>query len=127
MIIRWTRSNAPKHVARNFHLGEFECRCGVCEEQLIDSNLLELLDSLRDDVKGPIHIHSGFRCEARNIAVGGETKSRHLRGLAADISSSSCTMEELERLCEKYFQRMGIAKTFIHVDVDEGEAKWYYP
>lgn len=126
MIIKWSRGNAPRHVARNFHLGEFECGCGSCVTQSIDSTLLELLDSLREDLGKVIIINSGFRCDKHNKAVGGAPKSRHLVGLAADISSKSVTIEELEKLAEKYFSRIGIAKTFVHVDVDEGKAKWFY-
>lgn len=33
----------------------------------------------------PIHINSGYRCEALNMRVGGAKSSRHLHGLAADI------------------------------------------
>lgn len=126
MIIRWSRGHAPQHVARHFHLGEFECGCH-CETQIIDSGLLDLLDTLREDIGGSIIIKSGYRCEKHNKAVGGAKKSRHLLGLAADISTNSVSMEELEKRCEKYFQRIGVAKTFIHVDCDEGKAKWIYP
>lgn len=33
----------------------------------------------------PIHINSGYRCEALNTRVGGAARSRHVFGLAADI------------------------------------------
>lgn len=126
MIIKWSRGQAPKHVARNFHLGEFECRCGICETQMIDSQLLEQLDSLRENIKAPIMITSGYRCEAHNKAIGGAAKSRHVRGMAADIFAPKYSIEELEKLAEKYFKRIGTGKTFLHVDVDDGEAKWKY-
>jgi uncharacterized protein YcbK (DUF882 family) len=127
MIIKWSRGNAPNHVAQNYKLSEFECKCGVCDGQMIDSDLLAKLDALHDTIKGAIIIHSGYRCDAHNTAIGGETKSRHLRGLAADIFTNTCTLEQLEKLCEKLFQRMGVAKTFLHVDVDVGSAHWTYP
>lgn len=33
----------------------------------------------------PIHINSGYRCEALNTRIGGARSSRHMSGLAADI------------------------------------------
>ena len=32
-----------------------------------------------------IHVNSGYRCAALNIAIGGAKKSKHMDGLAADI------------------------------------------
>jgi uncharacterized protein YcbK (DUF882 family) len=126
MLISWNRGNAPQHVAQHFSLKEFECKCGKCEKQMIDTLLLERLDSLRVKTGGPIMIHSGYRCPKHNAAVGGEKKSKHMLGLAADISSE-ISMAELEKLCETEFNRLGIAKTFIHCDVADGKVKWFYP
>jgi len=33
----------------------------------------------------PVHVNSGYRCEALNVAIGGARTSRHMHGLAADI------------------------------------------
>lgn len=55
----------------------------------IISNLVTLwrfaLQPLRDAMKFPIIITSGYRCTALNKAVGGVENSYHLQGLAADI------------------------------------------
>ena len=49
-------------------------------------NLCEkVLEPLRQWYGKPISISSGYRCPALNRAVGGVTKSQHLRGEAADI------------------------------------------
>lgn len=125
-IWSWDRGTAPVHVARYFCAEEFECKCGKCIKQFIAGDLIEKLDALRDDIKAPIIIHSGYRCEEHNAAVGGKVKSRHMAGLAVDISSPKYSIEELEKLVEKYFKRIGIGKTFIHVDIDLGKAKWTY-
>ena len=127
MLIKWSRGKAPDHVARHFGLSEFECKCGKCIDQMIDSELLDRLDRLRDTIGGAIIIHSGFRCADHNAAVGGETDSRHMSGLAADIFAPSISIEELQKLVEPLFQRIGVASTFIHVDVDKGKAFWTYP
>lgn len=44
-----------------------------------------VLEPLRKLLNQPIHISSGFRCEALNIAVGGADNSQHTIGQAADI------------------------------------------
>jgi uncharacterized protein YcbK (DUF882 family) len=126
MIIKWSRGNAPRHVAEHFHLSEFECGCGTCQAQMIDSRLLVALDLLRESIKAPIIITSGYRCPAHNKAVKGAKKSRHLAGEAADIYTIAATIEELEKRAEEHFSRIGVGKTFIHVDVGEGKSKWVY-
>jgi uncharacterized protein YcbK (DUF882 family) len=52
-------------------------------------NLLQLifyvLQPLRDKVKRPIVITSGYRCKKVNQLTGGKTTSQHLNGKAADF------------------------------------------
>lgn len=45
----------------------------------------EVLQPLRDQLKVPIKITSGYRCPRLNAAIGGASKSQHLTGHAADI------------------------------------------
>ena len=53
------------------------------------NNLMRLctkvLEPLRDHFHQPIHINSGFRCQALNAAVGGAKNSYHTKGRAVDI------------------------------------------
>lgn len=44
-----------------------------------------VLQPIRDHIKVPIKINSGYRSEKLNKIVGGKTNSQHLRGEAADI------------------------------------------
>lgn len=44
-----------------------------------------LLQPLRDKIKQPIHINSGYRSVRLNKAVGGAETSQHCTGCAADI------------------------------------------
>lgn len=118
MIITWNRGNSPNHVARSFHLEEFECPCGGCSLQKVDSSLLEQLDALRDIIKAPIIIVSGFRCARYNKTLGGPPKSPHLSGFAASIYSPKYSLEELEKLSEKYFSRIIVTKKFLTVVID---------
>ena len=57
-------------------------------------NLCEkVLEPLREQVKEPVIISSGYRCPALNKAVGGKNTSQHMKGEACDIS-----MEDKEKL-----------------------------
>lgn len=49
-----------------------------------------VLDPIREIYGHPIKVNSGFRCKSVNRAVGGDNKSYHLNGLAADITPISC-------------------------------------
>lgn len=66
------------------------------------SNLIALvnnvLDPLREQYGKPIHVNSGFRCDALNKKVGGAATSQHVRGQAADITGGS--REENQKLFE---------------------------
>lgn len=58
-------------------------------DPLVTENLrylaAHLLDGIRDLVERPVGVSSGFRCPTLNKAVGGEAKSQHQSGMAADI------------------------------------------
>ena len=57
----------------------------------IVSNLTALVDNVLDPLREawgkPIIVTSGYRCPRLNKAVGGATKSQHLTGHAADITT----------------------------------------
>ncbi len=49
-------------------------------------NLCEkVLEPLREQVKEPVIISSGYRCPALNRVVGGSNTSQHMKGEACDI------------------------------------------
>ncbi len=97
----------------------------------MDESFLLLLDSARQIAGTPFKINSGFRTPKHNEKVGGTENSSHLRGFAADIhaTSSADRFKILSALIEVGFNRIGIAKTFIHVDADPRKTKdviWTY-
>lgn len=60
------------------------------------TNLCEyILEPIRKGLGKPIHISSGYRCEALNRAIGGAKTSQHIEGGAADISVQGMTTQEL--------------------------------
>ena len=62
------------------------------------ANLKELcvyvLQPLRDLVKVPVIISSGYRCPSVNAVIGGYYNSQHLEGKAADFLIPSLTLPE---------------------------------
>ena len=59
------------------------------------SRLAELLEQVRKHFGKPISINSGYRSPELNQAVGGQKKSQHLLGCAADIRVSVMTTYEI--------------------------------
>ncbi len=45
----------------------------------------EVLQPIRDSLELPVRVTSGYRCEKLNKAIGGSSKSQHVKGEAADI------------------------------------------
>ena len=117
--------------SKYFDKSEFTCKCG-CGVTKVDRALLERLDQLREAVGRPLVIASGYRCPAHNAAEGGVSDSAHTLGLAVDIKigSGQERFDLLSRILRGYFfKRVGIAKTFIHVDLDESKPQtvaWLY-
>lgn len=56
---------------------------------------LKNLQQIRNYIKKPIYITSGFRSEKLNKEVGGSPKSQHMLGLAADIVCPGVVEETL--------------------------------
>jgi len=76
-------------------------------------------------------ITSGCRCTDHNIAEGGSPTSSHLYGLAADIqvTGDSHRFEIMETAMMFGITRIGVARTFVHVDVDPDKTQnvmWVY-
>jgi uncharacterized protein YcbK (DUF882 family) len=121
-------------LSRNFQLSEFASKCGrptpleVVERLRV---LAQNLQVLRDEVKRPIRINSGYRSPQHNRKVGGATKSRHVVGDAADIVVTGMTPTEvattIERLISEGKMMQGGLKaypTFTHYDFRSVRARW---
>ena len=111
-------------ISKNFKLREFQCKDNSCLVK-VDSKLLDKLQKLRDRIKKPIIINSGFRTEEWNKKVGGSPRSQHLQGKAVDIMVYGMKPTELAKYAEEIgFDGIGTYKNFIHVDVRGYKARW---
>jgi len=104
---------------RYFVLTEFDSPDSPGSGAKMDSDFLEMLDKARERAEVPFRITSGYRTKKHNKAVGGVENSSHTLGLAADISCEDSARRYLiiEALLYVGFNRIGIASTFIHVDL----------
>jgi len=114
-----------------FNYEEFDSPDIQGSGQLMDPKLLEMIDEAREIYGKPIHITSGYRTETHNRNVGGVKTSSHLKGLAIDVAciASSDRFELLGALLEVGFNRIGVASSFIHVDIDPDKSSnviWTY-
>ena len=121
---------------KNFKLEEFDSPDFKGSGKNMDADFMQLLDRARTEAGIPFKINSGYRTEIHNRKVGGKPKtdfskgSSHMYGLAADIGcTDSVTRSKiLAALITVGFRRVGIANTFLHVDLDNDKpnAIWLY-
>lgn len=106
-------------MAKYFKAEEFSCKCG-CGENYVDPHFLEMLDEARERAGIPFHVTSGYRCAMHNRAEGGVKASAHTKGLAADIAvnNGSERFAVVRAAMSVGFTRVGIGRTFIHIDND---------
>lgn len=105
---------------RYFKSSEFDSPDAPGTGSQMNREFLVKLDAARFLAEIPFRINSGFRTAEHNRQVGGSSRSAHMKGRAADISclSSQGRKIMLEALLKAGFNRIGINKTFIHVDDD---------
>ena len=108
-------------LTKNFNTSEFSCKCGSCgsSENKMDLDFLSSLQYARDVAGRRFNITSGFRCANHPESVKRPTSS-HIIGLAADIATPDSTYRHavVRALIRAGFSRIGIGKSFVHVDND---------
>jgi len=118
----------------NFTLREFECNDGTTVPEKYISNVNKLaynLQVLRDELKKPIHINSGYRHPAYNKRIGGAKFSQHLTASASDITVRDITPKKLARTILKLIKQgkmneggVGLYNGFVHYDIRGKKARW---
>jgi uncharacterized protein YcbK (DUF882 family) len=120
-----------------FKREEFACKCG-CGFDVVDVELWKVLQNVREYFGKPVSINSACRCHEHNEKVQKEanpkyvpnsSKSKHMEGIAADITVSGVSPDKVADYLEKiYRSQFGIGRynTFTHIDVRPGKARWDY-
>ncbi len=115
----------------HFQLYEFDSPDEEGSGKYMDEKFLSMLDDARGIAGISFTINSGFRTKSHNAYVGGKTNSSHQYGYAADIhcTDSKSRSINIDALIKGGFRRIGIAKSFIHVDNDpdkDRDVSWVY-
>ena len=88
-------------------------------EQIINLCALvhHVLQPIRDHYGQPVKISSGFRCQALNKAVGGVSRSQHMRGQAADIKIPGVAPTQIADYIANHltYDQVILYPTFVHV------------
>lgn len=119
-------------ISKNFRLKEFT-RSETADELEIDNTQMsesaknnikemvhQILQPLRDRIKKPIVINSGYRCTELNEAIGGVPTSQHVLGQAADIKVKGLSSFEIAKVVlDLYlpFDQMILYNDFVHISI----------
>ena len=88
-------------------------------EENMDANFLHKLDKARSIANMPFIINSAYRSPEHPLSIKNPSSS-HIKGLAVDIKATDSRTRFIivDALIKAGFNRIGIADTFIHVDLD---------
>jgi len=120
----------------NFNLNEFSSKDGSETPKEMLNNIKTLaqnLQALRNVIKRPITITSGYRSPEHNAKVGGKTNSQHILGNAADIQVEGMSPKQVHATIEKLIADgkmsqggLGLYTSlgFVHYDTRGKMARW---
>jgi zinc D-Ala-D-Ala carboxypeptidase len=111
------------------HFSKAELACHCCGTLKIEAALIDALELFRSLAGRPIVVHDAYRCPAHNQKVGGVNDSEHTRGMAADVSISGLSAQQMFELALQVpdFLHGGIGVydgDFVHLDVRPHPARW---
>lgn len=123
-----------KKLSKNFCAYEFACN-DKSDKFLVSTELVEVLQQVRDHFGKPVQINSAYRSPAYNISIGGSSKSQHCLGTAADIRIAGVDPIRIALYVASlpYFQKHGgigyysraqVTGGFVHVDVRANVSRW---
>lgn len=132
MAIETYKNGSKEKLSKNFNVSEFLCKGdGCCTSGKIDTQLVNILQLIRDHFGKPVHISSAYRCPSWNKAVGGVSGSYHTYGRAADIKVEDTAPAEVAKYAESIgVLGIGLYETpedgyFVHVDTRTEKSFWY--
>lgn len=110
-----------------FKMDEFKCKHTGKNE--IKEEFVHRLDELRDVCGFPFTITSGFRDKTHPIEARKSTPGTHNRGIAVDIAIRSGVQRRkiIEEALKLGFGGIGVANSFVHVDIrQDTPVLWLY-
>lgn len=118
-------------LSKNFKVDEFACNDGS-DVVKVDSELVKLLQALRDHFKRAIVLNSGYRTPSYNARIGGATGSFHTKGMAADFNVSGWSPKNVRKEIESGKIKgvnpdkigLGSYPNFTHIDSRGVRGRW---
>lgn len=127
MIKTYSRKHDSEvRLSENFVVLEFACKDGS-EKILIDTDLVDVLQSIRNHFKKPVSITSAYRTADYNKKVGGVLSSQHVKGTAADICIKDVEPKDIANYAEILLGNkggIGLYSNFVHIDTRTKRARW---
>lgn len=107
-------------VSPHFKAKEFQCK-DKSEYLLIATELIEMLETIRNHFNAPVIISSGYRTPSWNSKVNGASNSYHCKGMAADIVVKGHSSREVAKYADSIMEQGGVIRytNFTHIDVRE--------
>lgn len=117
--------------SKYFKEAEFKKCSPSCSLQDMDQRFMYKLDKAREMAGIPFVVNSAFRPVAWEKSKGRSGTGAHTTGHAVDIrcNTSVNRMKIVFALLSVGFRRIGIGKTYVHVDDDETKPQnviWHY-
>lgn len=111
----------------NFVSTEFKSR--TYPVVFVDTDLVKVLQGIRNAIGKPVHVNSGYRTETHNKSVGGSKNSAHLLGKAADIWVNGTSAREIAKIAAAlYGKTIAIGchdkENYVHIDIVYA-GNWY--
>ncbi|MEM6943980.1 MAG: D-Ala-D-Ala carboxypeptidase family metallohydrolase [Pseudomonadota bacterium] len=121
----WTQVKKEGWRWPSFTPAEMACRgTGMMK---INPEAMDKLQLLRDVLGKPLIVNSAYRSPEHNARIGGAPKSKHMEGIAFDISMANHDPHIFQqRATEVGFQAIGTYpnSNFIHIDDRGSVARW---
>lgn len=118
-------------MSKYFKASEFKACVPSCSIGQMDAAFLGLLDKVREKAGIPLVLNCAYRSVEWDKSKGRSGNSAHTRGLAVDIRCHSYRnrIKIVKAALSCGICRIGIGKTFIHLDIDKSlsqDVMWDY-
>lgn len=120
------KKDGETYLTKNFQVKEFACKDNS-DKILIDTDLVDILQKVRDHFNQPVTLNSAYRSPSHNRAVGGVSNSQHVYGTAADTVVKNVSPVEVSKYVEFLMSDrggIGLYTTFTHIDVRSWRSRW---
>ena len=109
-----------------FKIEDFDCK--ETGENAISVDFIHSLDQLREACNFPFIITSGYRSKEHSVEKRKQNPGTHAQGIAADIKVSGGAQRlAIVKHASAMGMSVGVAKTFVHVDIRKTPAMcWCY-